>query len=198
MPDARLSRRSVIRPRHCGNCPRRAPSPPICPAHCSTATPISSVHSFKDLPIEMPAGTVIAGALPRADARDVLADPKDRDHRAAERAHASCRRRRAATWLLGENAAVAVAVASPAVDDHAGSRQHRNAAAKVGRREPSTAWWWPRPRSIGCWRLVPPFEREADLIRGFFNQCEWMVHADARVSVGARPGRASRSRLPRS
>ena len=30
------------------------------------------VHSFKDLPIEMPAGLYFAGALPRADARDVV------------------------------------------------------------------------------------------------------------------------------
>ena len=31
-----------------------------------------AVHSFKDLPTEMPAGTRIAGAMPRADARDVF------------------------------------------------------------------------------------------------------------------------------
>jgi len=30
------------------------------------------VHSYKDLPIEMPEGSSIAGALPRADARDLL------------------------------------------------------------------------------------------------------------------------------
>jgi hydroxymethylbilane synthase len=30
------------------------------------------VHSFKDLPIELPSGTTVAGALPRADPRDVL------------------------------------------------------------------------------------------------------------------------------
>ncbi|HEX6213917.1 MAG TPA: hypothetical protein VFZ38_03815, partial [Vicinamibacterales bacterium] len=31
-----------------------------------------AVHSFKDLPVQTPAGTRIAGALPRADARDVV------------------------------------------------------------------------------------------------------------------------------
>jgi hydroxymethylbilane synthase len=31
-----------------------------------------AVHSYKDLPTEMPGGTRIAGALPRADARDLL------------------------------------------------------------------------------------------------------------------------------
>ena len=60
-----------------------------------------AVHSFKDLPIEMPAGTRIAGALPRADARDVVLIKQPRSSAQPEslRLLSSSPRR---AWLLGE------------------------------------------------------------------------------------------------
>src|SRR5688500_12267551 len=60
-----------------------------------------AVHSFKDLPVEMPAGTRIAGALPRADARDVVLIKRSAiDQRPASLRLLSSSPRRA--WLLGD------------------------------------------------------------------------------------------------
>jgi hydroxymethylbilane synthase len=59
------------------------------------------VHSFKDLPIEMPAGTRIAGALPRADARDVVLIKRSTiDQRPSSLRILSSSPRRG--WLLGD------------------------------------------------------------------------------------------------
>lgn len=59
------------------------------------------VHSFKDLPIELPPGTRLAGALPRADARDVLLMRKQAvAERPAQLSILSSSPRRA--WLLRE------------------------------------------------------------------------------------------------
>ena len=59
------------------------------------------VHSYKDLPIDMPGGSVIAGALPRADARDLLLMRESAvDAQPAELRVLSSSPRRA--WLLGE------------------------------------------------------------------------------------------------
>ncbi len=59
------------------------------------------VHSFKDLPIELPNGTRVAGALPRADARDMLLFRKSAAaERPANVTVLSSSPRRA--WLLNE------------------------------------------------------------------------------------------------
>ena len=60
------------------------------------------VHSYKDLPIDMPSGSVIAGALPRADARDLLLMRESAiDAQPAELRVLSSSPRRA--WLLTED-----------------------------------------------------------------------------------------------
>ena len=88
------------------------------------------VHSFKDLPIEMPAGTRIAGALPRADARDVVLIKQSAIDAQPEslRILSSSPRR---GWLLGEVLPSLLPWRTRSIDAIAGSRQHRDAAAQA-------------------------------------------------------------------
>jgi hydroxymethylbilane synthase len=131
------------------------------------------VHSFKDLPIEMPAGTTIAGALPRADARDVVLikhSAIDRQPGIVSVLSSSPRR----AWLLGDVLPSllpwrARSVEALAVRGNIDTRlrkliegdAHGLVMAKAA---------LDRLLAFGA-----PFDREAVIIRGYLDQCRWMV-----------------------
>ena len=131
------------------------------------------VHSFKDLPIDMPAGSHIAGALPRADARDVVLIKQSAIDEQPEslRVLSSSPRR---GWLLGEMMPVLLpwrprSLAAIAVRGNIETRlrklmegdAHGLVVAKAA-----------LDRLLG---FGPPFEREAAAIREHLRHCRWMV-----------------------
>jgi len=132
-----------------------------------------AVHSFKDLPTEMPAGTLIAGALPRADARDVLVMKK-----AAVAARPDALRilssspRRA--WLLSE-ALPTLLPWTPARIDAVpvrGNIETRLRKLVEGDEHGLVVAKAALDRLLG---FGPPFEREAAIVRGLLDQCRWMA-----------------------
>lgn len=132
-----------------------------------------AVHSFKDLPAEMAAGTRVAGALPRADPRDVLLI---RHAAIAERPSTlrilSSSPRRA--WLLGDGVppllpwTVKEVQALPVrgnietrLRKLAGGHEHGLVIAKAA-----------LDRLLG---FGAPFEQEAGAVRSLLAECRWMV-----------------------
>ena len=131
------------------------------------------VHSFKDLPIEMPAGTRIAGALPRADARDVLLIKKAAiDARPQDLRVLSSSPRRA--WLLGEAlpALLPWPVQSVEAVPVRGNIETRVRKLIEGPEHGLVVAKAALDRLLG---FGAPFEREATTLRGYLASCEWMV-----------------------
>lgn len=132
-----------------------------------------AVHSFKDLPIEMPAGTRIAGALPRADARDVvLIKHAAIEHRPASLRILSSSPRRA--WLLGE---VLPSLLPWPVDEVQAVAVRGNIQTRVrklvdGDEHGLVVAKAALDRLLGFGR---PFEEDAAVLRGYLDRCNWMV-----------------------
>jgi hydroxymethylbilane synthase len=131
------------------------------------------VHSFKDLPIEMPAGTRIAGALPRADARDVLLIKKAAiDARPSDLQVLSSSPRRA--WLLGE--ALPPLLPWPVRSVQAlpvrGNIETRVRKLIEGPEHGLVVAKAALDRLLG---FGAPFEREAAVLRDYLTACAWMV-----------------------
>ena len=132
-----------------------------------------AVHSFKDLPTEMPEGTRIAGALPRADARDLLLVRKTAiDERPATLRVLSSSPRRA--WLLSD--AVPALLPWPVSDVQAvtvrGNIETRLRKLVDGREHGLVMAKAALDRLLG---FGAPFEHEAGTIRSLLEQCRWMV-----------------------
>jgi hydroxymethylbilane synthase len=132
-----------------------------------------AVHSFKDLPTDMPAGTRIAGALPRADARDVLLVRKDVavERPSVLRVLSSSPRR---AWLLGD--AVPSLMPWPIERVEAlpvrGNVETRLRKLIEGQGHALVVAKAALDRLLG---FGGPFEHEAASIRGLLDQCRWMV-----------------------
>lgn len=131
------------------------------------------VHSFKDLPIDMPAGTMIAGALPRADARDVVlmkrVDTAKRPE--AVRILSSSPRR---AWLLGEVLSSLLPWPVKTVEATAvrGNIETRLRKLIEGDAHGLVMAKAALDRLLGH---GAPFDAEARTIRAYLEQCQWMV-----------------------
>jgi hydroxymethylbilane synthase len=131
------------------------------------------VHSFKDLPIEAPAHTRVAGALHRADARDVLLV---RRAVVAERPDAvtilSSSPRRA--WLLKK----ALPALLPWIPDSIeavtvrGNIETRLRKLVEGREHGLVMAKAALDRLL---TFGPPFEDVASIVRKYLDECHWMV-----------------------
>jgi hydroxymethylbilane synthase len=132
-----------------------------------------AVHSFKDLPTEMPSGTRIAGALPRADARDVVLIRKNAAARkpAALQVLSSSPRR---AWLLGEVLPSLLPWPVASVDAVAvrGNIETRLRKLIDGEAHGLVVAKAALDRLLG---FGAPFEREAATVRRLLDQCAWMV-----------------------
>jgi hydroxymethylbilane synthase len=131
------------------------------------------VHSFKDLPIDMPAGTRIAGALPRADARDVLLLKKAAiDARPPDLKLLSSSPRRA--WLLGEvlPSLLPWPVRSVEALPVRGNIETRVRKLIEGSEHGLVVAKAALDRLLG---FGAPFDREAATLREYLISCEWMV-----------------------
>ena len=132
-----------------------------------------AVHSFKDLPTEMPAGTRIAGALPRADARDVFVTRKTtvRARPEALRILSSSPRR---AWLLGETlpALLPWPVRSVEAEPVRGNIETRLKKLVQGEEHGLVVAKAALDRLLG---FGPPFVLEAAVVRARLDQCQWMV-----------------------
>ena len=132
-----------------------------------------AVHSFKDLPTEMPAGTAIAGALPRADARDVLVMRKAAVTARPEavRILSSSPRR---AWLLGET--LPALLPWPVTDVQAvpvrGNIETRLRKLIEGEEHGLVVAKAALDRLLG---FGEPFDQEAAAVRSRLEQCRWMV-----------------------
>lgn len=132
-----------------------------------------TVHSFKDLPTEMPAGTRIAGALPRADARDVLVMRK-----AAVAARPDSLRilssspRRA--WLLGETLPVLLPwqVRNAEAVPVRGNIETRLTKLVQGEEHGLVVAKAALDRLLG---FGAPFDQEAAIVRARLDHCRWLV-----------------------
>lgn len=130
-------------------------------------------HSFKDMPIELPAGTRIAGALPRADPRDVLLV---RRRVVAEKPEAlivlSSSPRRA--WLLQETlpSLLPWLVRSVATEPVRGNIETRLRKLVEGDAHGLVVAKAALDRLL---TFGPPFDREAGVVRGYLDQCYPMV-----------------------
>jgi hydroxymethylbilane synthase len=131
------------------------------------------VHSFKDLPIEMPAGTRIAGALPRADARDALLIKRTAIALRPEslRILSSSPRR---GWLLGD--ALPPLLPWPVRSVEAvpvrGNIETRIRKLIEGDAHGLVVAKAALDRLLG---FGAPFDREAAVIRTYLADCRWMV-----------------------
>ena len=131
------------------------------------------VHSYKDLPIDLPPGTTIAGALPRADPRDVLlvrrsivgAAP------AAIRILSSSPRR---AFLLQETLPSLLPWPVRAVETQPvrGNIETRLRKLVEGDAHGLVVAKAALDRLL---TFGPPFEREAAAVGGFLAECHWMV-----------------------
>ena len=131
------------------------------------------VHSFKDLPIEMAPGTRIAGALPRADARDMLLVRKQAlVDRPSQVSILSSSPRRA--WLLGEVLPSLLPWPVSAVDAIAvrGNIETRVKRLVEGQAHGLVVAKAAVDRLLG---FGPPFEEDAARLRNLLAHCHWMV-----------------------
>ncbi len=131
------------------------------------------VHSFKDLPIDMPAGTRIAGALPRADARDVLLIKKAAiDARPHDLKLLSSSPRRA--WLLGDTLPALLPWPARSVEavPVRGNIETRVRKLIEGQEHGLVVAKAALDRLLG---FGAPYDREAATLRGYLASCEWMV-----------------------
>lgn len=131
------------------------------------------VHSFKDMPIELPPGTRIAGALPRADPRDVLLV---RRRVVAKKPEAlivlSSSPRRA--WLLQETlpSLLPWPVQSVATEPVRGNIETRLRKLVEGDAHGLVVAKAALDRLL---TFGSPFDREASVVRGSLDQCYSMV-----------------------
>ena len=132
-----------------------------------------AVHSFKDLPTEMPAGTRIAGALPRADARDVFVTRKTtvKARPEALRILSSSPRR---AWLLGETlpALLPWPVRSVEAEPVRGNIETRLKKLVQGEEHGLVVAKAALDRLLG---FGTPFVLEAAVVRARLDHCQWMV-----------------------
>jgi len=132
-----------------------------------------AVHSFKDLPTEMPAGTCIAGALPRADARDVLVMRKAAVTARPEalRILSSSPRR---AWLLGDTlpSLLPWPVRHVEAVPVRGNIETRLKKLVEGEDHGLVVAKAALDRLLG---FGPPFDHEAAVVRTRLDQCQWMV-----------------------
>jgi hydroxymethylbilane synthase len=132
-----------------------------------------AVHSFKDLPTEMPAGTRIAGALPRADARDVLVMRQAAITARPEvlRILSSSPRR---GWLLGESLPALLPWPVRVVDavPVRGNIETRLTKLVQGEEHGLVVAKAALDRLLG---FGAPFDHEAALVRNRLERCRWMV-----------------------
>jgi hydroxymethylbilane synthase len=132
-----------------------------------------AVHSFKDLPVEMPAGTRIAGALPRADARDVVLLKRAAiDSQPSSLRLLSSSPRRA--WLLGEVLPQLLPWRTESVETVAvrGNIETRLRKLIEGEEHGLVMAKAALDRLLG---FGAPFEREATVIQERLAQCRFMV-----------------------
>ena len=132
-----------------------------------------AVHSFKDLPVEMPAGTQIAGALPRADARDVVLIKRtvlDRKPPSLRLLSSSPRR----AWLLGEvlPRLLPWRVSEVAAVPVRGNVETRLRKLIDGDEHGLVVAKAALDRLLG---FGPPFERESEIIYERLAHCRFMV-----------------------
>jgi len=131
------------------------------------------VHSFKDLPIALPSGTTIAGALPRADPRDVLLMRRSMAGAApaAVRILSSSPRR---AWLLQEAlpSLLPWAVGTVETQPVRGNIETRLRKLVQGDAHGLVVAKAALDRLL---TFGAPFDREAATVRGFLDQCHWMV-----------------------
>jgi hydroxymethylbilane synthase len=131
------------------------------------------VHSFKDLPIDMPKGTRIAGALARADARDVLLVRRAAiaEQPQALRILSSSPRR---AWLLAEELPPLLPwrVRSVTAMPVRGNIETRVRKLVEGDAHGVVVAKAALDRLLG---FGAPFEAEAATLCGYLAQCEWMV-----------------------
>lgn len=132
-----------------------------------------AVHSYKDLPTEMPIGTRIAGALPRADARDVLLMRLDAvaSRPSALRILSSSPRR---AWLLADvlPALMPWPVTNVSAVPVRGNVETRLRKLHGGEDHGLVIAKAALDRLLG---YGPPFEQEAHAIRSSLDRCRWMV-----------------------
>jgi hydroxymethylbilane synthase len=132
-----------------------------------------AVHSFKDLPTEMRDGTRIAGALTRADARDLLLLRKTPigERPATLRVLSSSPRR---AWLLSESvpALLPWPVSEVLAVTVRGNIETRLRKLVEGQEHGLVVAKAALDRLLG---FGAPFEREAAAIRSLLDQCRWMV-----------------------
>ena len=132
-----------------------------------------AVHSFKDLPTDMPKGTRVAGAPPRADARDLLLIRKTAiEERPSTLRILSSSPRRAwllsdavpslLPWRVSELQAVAVR----------GNIETRLRKLVEGEEHGLVVAKAALDRLLG---FGAPFEREGEAIRSLLDHCRWMV-----------------------
>jgi hydroxymethylbilane synthase len=131
------------------------------------------IHSFKDLPVALPDGTELAGALPRADPRDVLLLRRAviGEKPAALTILSSSPRR---VWLLQETLPALMPWKVSSVDTRTvrGNIETRLRKLVEGEAHGLVV------AKAALDRLLTfgvPFEREAATVRGYLDQCEWMV-----------------------
>ena len=132
-----------------------------------------AVHSFKDLPTELASGTRVAGALPRADARDLLLIRKVAiDQRPSTLRILSSSPRRA--WLLSD--AVPPLLPWSVSDVQAvavrGNIETRLRKLVEGQEHGLVVAKAALDRLLG---FGAPFEREGAAVRSLLDQCRWMV-----------------------
>ena len=132
-----------------------------------------AVHSFKDLPVEMPAGTRVAGALPRADARDVVLIKRAAiDQQPASLRVLSSSPRRA--WLLGD---VLPRLMPWRVTDVEAAPVRGNIETRLRKLIEGDAHGLVMAKAA-LDRLLgfgPPFDRDATVIRTYLDRCRFMV-----------------------
>ena len=131
------------------------------------------VHSYKDLPIEMPEGTAIAGALPRADARDLLLM---RESAIVEmplrlRVLSSSPRR---AWLLGDAVPPLLPWRVQGVEaiPVRGNIETRVRKLIEGDADALVIAKAALDRLLSAGKA---FTREAGALRGYLRECRWMV-----------------------
>ena len=132
-----------------------------------------AVHSFKDLPTELPAGTRVAGALPRADARDLLLIRKAAvDERPSTLRILSSSPRRA--WLLSEAVPSLLPWRVSEVQAIAvrGNIETRLRKLVEGQEHGLVVAKAALDRLLG---FGAPFERDAEAVRTLLDHCRWMV-----------------------